>query len=59
MSRCVSSICYDGEYGLTWFSLLDLFGRQRERGEKLHQYLDKEFSHGNRGSDLRIDFEAI
>ena len=52
-------IYYNREYGLTWLSLLNLLGRQCEREEKLHQYLHKEFSHSDCGSDLRIDVEAM
>jgi hypothetical protein len=44
---------------LTRFSLPNLLGRQREHGEKLHQYLDKDFGHSDSGGDFRIDVEAI
>ena len=43
---------------LTEFSLLRLFGRQRQCGEQLHEYLDNYFIHGFSGRDLGIDFEA-
>jgi len=45
--------------GLTKFSLLRLFGRQRECGEQLHEYLDNHLIHRFRGRDLGIDIEAI
>ena len=44
---------------LTKFSLLRLFGRQRECGEQLHEYLDNHLIHRFRGRDLGIDIEAI
>ena len=44
---------------LTKFSLLCLFGRQRECGEQLHEYLDNHLIHGFCGRDLGIDLEAI
>ena len=44
---------------LTKFSLLCLFGRQRECGEKLHENLDDHLIHGFCGWDLGIDLEAI
>src|SRR6267154_1363049 len=44
---------------LTKFSLLCLFGRQRECGEQLHQYLDNHLIHGFCGRDLGVDLEAI
>ena len=45
--------------GLTKFSLLCLFGRQRECGKQLHKYLDNHLIHGFCGRDLGIDLEAI
>ena len=45
--------------GLTKFSLLCLFGRQRECGKQLHEYLDNHLIHGFCGRDLGIDVEAI
>ena len=45
--------------GLTKLSLLDLFGRQRECGEQLHEYLDKHLIHGFCRRDLGIDLEAV
>ena len=45
--------------GLTKFSLLYLFRRQREYGEQLHEYLDNHLIHRFRGRDLGIDLEAI
>ncbi len=45
--------------GLTKFSLLYLFRRQRECGEQLHENLDNHLIHGFRGRDLGIDFKAI
>jgi hypothetical protein len=45
--------------GLTKFSLLDLFGRQRECGEQLHKNLYNHLIHGFCGRDLGIDLEAI
>ena len=45
--------------GLTKFSLLCLFGRERECGEQLHEYLDNHLIHGFCGRDLGIDPEAI
>jgi hypothetical protein len=53
------NIQYDREYRLTWFSLPNLLGRNGERREQLYQYLDKDFSHSDSGSDLGIDVEAI
>jgi hypothetical protein len=50
---------YLAENGLTWFSLLDLFCHQRERGEQLHEYLDNHLSHSDRKADVGIDVEAI
>jgi hypothetical protein len=47
------------EDGLTKFSLPCLFGRRRECGEQLHEYLDNHFIHGFCGRDLGIDLEAI
>ena len=49
----------NGNIGLTWVSLPNLLRGQPERGEKFHQYLDKEFSHSDCGSDHRVDIEAI
>ena len=45
--------------GLTCFSLLDLFGHQREGREELYKYLYNHLSHGNSRGDLGIDVEAI
>jgi len=45
--------------GLTKFSLLYLFGRQRECGEQLHENLDNHLIHGFCGRDLGINLEAI
>ena len=45
--------------GLTKFSPLCLFGRQRECGEQLHENLDDHLIHGFCGMDLGIDLEAI
>jgi hypothetical protein len=45
--------------GLTKFSLLCLFGRQRECGEQLHEYLDNHLIQGIGGRDFGIDLEAI
>jgi hypothetical protein len=47
------------EDGLTKFSLLCLFGCQRECVEKLHENLDNHLIHGFCGGDLGIDLEAI
>ena len=44
---------------LTKFSLLYLFGRQRERREQLHENLDNHLIHGFCWRDLGIDLEAI
>ena len=44
---------------LTKFSLPCLFGRQRECGEQLNEYLDNHLIHGFCGRDLGIDLEAI
>src|SRR6266576_3719244 len=49
----------DDSDGLTKFSLLYLFGRQRECGEQLHENLDNHLIHGLCGRDLGIDLEAI
>ena len=56
MSQPINSLT-DNE--LTEFSLLCLFGRQRECGEQLHEYLDYHLIHGFCGRDLGIDLEAI
>jgi hypothetical protein len=45
--------------GLTKFSLLYFFGRQRKCGEQLHENLDNHLIHGFCGRDLGIDLEAI
>ncbi len=55
-SQVINSLTDDG---LTKFSLLYLFGRQRECGEQLHEDLDNHFIHGFCGRDLGIDLEAI
>ena len=39
--------------------MLCLFGRQREGGEQLHEYLDNHLIHGFRGRDPGIDLKAI
>jgi hypothetical protein len=52
-------ILYIAEDGLTWFSLFNLFGRQRERGEQLDEYLDKYLIHSVCRRDLGIDVEAL
>ena len=44
---------------LTKFSLLYLFGRQRESREQLHENLDNHLIHRFCGRDLGIDLEAI
>src|SRR6266852_7076732 len=49
ISQVINSLTDDG---LTEFSLRCLFGRQRERGEQLHEYLDNHFVHGFCGRDL-------
>jgi hypothetical protein len=46
------------ENGLTKFSLLCLFSRQRECVEQLHEYLDNHLIHGSCVGDLGIDLEA-
>jgi hypothetical protein len=56
ISQVINSLTDDG---LTKFSLLCLFGRQRECGEQLHEYLDNHLIHGFCGRDLGIDLEAI
>ena len=56
MSQLINSLTDDE---LTEFSLLCLFGRQRECGEQLHEYLDDHLIHGLCGGDLGIDLEAI
>ena len=56
LSQAISSLTDDG---LTKFSLLYLFGRQRECGEQLHKYLDNHLIHGPCGRDLGINLEAI
>jgi hypothetical protein len=56
ISQVINSLI-DNE--LTEFSLLCLFGRQRECGEQLHEYLDDHLIQGFCGRDLGIDFEAI
>jgi hypothetical protein len=53
---CNKSLTDDG---LTKFSLLCLFGRQRECGEHFHEYLDNHLIHGFCGRNLGIDPEAI
>ena len=55
-SQVISSL---SDNGLTKFSLLCLFGRQRECGEQLHENLDNHLIHGFRGRDLGVDLEAI
>jgi hypothetical protein len=45
--------------GLTRFSLLDLFGNQREGREKFHEYLDNNLSHSDCRRDPGIDVEAV
>jgi hypothetical protein len=45
--------------GLTKFSALYFFGRQRECGQQLHEYLYNHLIHGFCGRDLGIDPEAI
>jgi hypothetical protein len=45
--------------GLTRFTLLDLFGNQREGRQKLHKYLDDYLSHSDCRRDPGIDVEAI
>ncbi len=52
-------INYLTDDGLTEVSRLHLFGRQRERGEQLHEYLDDHFVHTVRRRDLGIDLKAI
>ena len=44
---------------LTPFPFFDLFGHQREGGEKLNEYLDNHLGHSNRRRDLGIDVEAV
>src|SRR6266852_23936 len=56
ISQVIDSLTDDG---LTKFPLLYLFGRQRECGEQLHEYLDNHHIHGLCGRDLGIDLEAI
>ena len=55
ISQVINSLTDDG---LTKFSLLHLFGRQRECGEQLHQNLDNYLVRGFCGRDLGIDLEA-
>jgi hypothetical protein len=45
--------------GLTELSQLNLFGRQRERGEQLYEYSDNHLIHGISRRDLGIDLEAV
>jgi hypothetical protein len=56
ISQLINSLTDDG---LTKLSLLCLFGRQRECGEQLHEYLNNHLIHGFCGRDLGIDLEAI
>jgi len=56
IGQVINSLTDDG---LTKFSLLCLFGRQRERGEQLHENLDTHLIHGFCGRDLGVDLEAI
>jgi hypothetical protein len=61
VSQVINSLTDDG---LTKFSLLCLFGRQRECGEQLHEYLDNHNhlihgSCGGKSGDLGIDLEAV
>ena len=44
--------------GLTEFSFLFLFRRQRKRGEQLHEYLDNNVVHRVCRRNLGIDLEA-
>ena len=55
-SQVINSLT-DGR--LTEFSPLHLLFRQRECGEQLHEYLDKDLIHAFCGRDLGIDVEAI
>ena len=49
-----------GKYILKfWSSLFNLFGRKREGGEQLHQYLDRHLSHGDCMRNLSIDPKAV
>ena len=56
ISQVINSLTDDG---LTEFSLLRLFGRQRECREQLHEYLDNHLIQGFCWRDLGIYFEAI
>jgi hypothetical protein len=56
MSQVINSFTDDG---LTEFSLLCLFGRQRECGEQLHEYLENHLIHSFCGRDFGIDLEPI
>ena len=56
-SQVINSLTDD--HGLTKFSLLRLFRRQRKCGEQLHEYLDNHIVHGFCGWYLGIDLEAI
>ena len=42
--------------GVTLSSVLDLFDRQREGGERLHKYLD---NHNDRRRELDVDVKTI
>jgi hypothetical protein len=46
------------EGGLTRFSLLNMFGRQRKGGEQLHEYLDYDFSDTDCRRNTGINVEA-
>jgi hypothetical protein len=50
---------YTVKDGLTWFSLFNLFGRQRESGEQLDEYLDKYLIHGVCRRYLGIDVKPL
>src|SRR6266852_6558615 len=56
ISQVMNSLTGDG---LTKFSLLYLFRRQRKCGEQLYENLDNHLIHGFRGRDLGIDLKAI
>ena len=56
-SQVINSLTDD--HGLTKFSLLRLFGRQRKCGEQLYEYLDNHIVHGFCGWYLGINLEAI
>ena len=44
---------------LTKISFIYLFGRQGERGEQFHEYLDDHFIHSSRRREISIDLERI